>query len=178
METLGKAMVCFCVVTCMMFCVLGVVSDYQYNKQIASYWHIADKCSTLSKKSEYLDKFVDALDSGNFKGRHNSVFFKTPDNSFDNNFIAVLSLKTRLHEISKMSPISFEYQTAIQQITAQEQGEAKEMLHVFKGVWYSVNYTLLWDVYLWLMILLEILILGLGLKLININWDPIDILIL
>lgn len=44
-----------------------------------------------------------------------------------------------------MKVTSFEYQTAMQQITGQEQGEANEMLSVFKGVWYKENFILLWN---------------------------------
>ena len=44
-----------------------------------------------------------------------------------------------------MNVASFEYQTAIQQITAQEQGEAQAMLEVFSGIWWKNNYIFLWD---------------------------------
>jgi uncharacterized membrane protein len=44
-----------------------------------------------------------------------------------------------------MDVSSFEYQTAIQQITDQEQGGASPMLSVFEGIWWKTNYFLLWD---------------------------------
>lgn len=43
-----------------------------------------------------------------------------------------------------MDANSFQYNTAIQQITQQEQGEAIDMLSVFQGCWYKENYILLW----------------------------------
>jgi hypothetical protein len=78
-------------------------------------------------------------------GRYNAIFLKTPDNSFDENLIAIKTLQSRLKEISLMDVKSFEYQTAIQQITAQEQGEAQPMLQTFKQTWYLVHYPYLWN---------------------------------
>ncbi|MCX6749883.1 MAG: hypothetical protein NTZ83_00325 [Candidatus Pacearchaeota archaeon] len=106
---------------------------------------MADKSSTIVKKSEYLDKFVGALEKGGFERKYNAVFLKTPDNSFDQNFEALKSLQKRLHEIQDMDVSSFEYQTAMQQITGQEQGEAQEMMKVFRGIWWKENHLLLWN---------------------------------
>jgi len=57
---------------------------------------------------------------------------------------ALETLSRRLTEIQNMNPSSFEYNTAIQQITAQEQGEANAMLSEFKGCYLLNNYTLIW----------------------------------
>ena len=88
-----------------------------------------------------MDKFVAGFKGKGFEGDYNAIFFKTPDNSFDKNLEALQSLKTRLDEIQKMNVTSFKYQTAIQQITAQEKGEAQAMLAVFSGK----NYIFLWE---------------------------------
>ena len=44
-----------------------------------------------------------------------------------------------------MNVQSFAYQTAIQQITQQEQGEAQYMLKVFQGSWMLIHYWYLWN---------------------------------
>lgn len=123
----------------------SIVGNYQYNRQYECYWSLADKASTIPKKSEGIDKFVSALQNSGFNGKYNAIYLKTPDNSFDYNFEALKSLQLRMHEIEKMDVTSFQYQTAIQQITQQEQSEAKEMLSVFSGIWWKDNYIMLWD---------------------------------
>ena len=122
-----------------------IYGDYQYEKNIASSWKLADKASTIEQKSKYVDKFVTALEESGLEGLHDAVFLTTPDNSFDKNLEALKSLQARLHEIKTMDVTSFEYQTAIQQITAQEQGEALRMLAVFEQVWWKENYFFLWS---------------------------------
>lgn len=118
---------------------------YRYDREIGSYWSLADKASTITQKSEYVDKFVAALESQHLDGEYNALLFATPDNSFDKNIEALRSLQWRLREIQTMNPASFEYQTAIQQITAQEQGEASVMLSDLGGCWWKRNHILLWD---------------------------------
>lgn len=123
----------------------NVRSGYEYEREIHSYWSLADKSSTISAKAAYLDKFVVVLEQQGLSGQYNAILFPTPDNSFDLNLQALKTLQGRLHEIQQMNVTSFEYQTAIQQITAQEQGEAKVMLDVFEGAWYKQRHFLLWD---------------------------------
>lgn len=122
-----------------------ISANYEYKQNISAEWNLADKSSTISAKREHLDKFVDHLAKANLQGSYNAVVFKTPDNSFDANFEALKSLQSRLHEIEGMNVKSFEYQTAIQQITSQEQGDAQAMLDVFEGCWYLRHHPLLWD---------------------------------
>lgn len=124
---------------------VGIVGYYQYSKQFSSYWSLAEKASSIEKKIEGIDKFVSALQQSNLSGKYDAIFLETPDNSFDENFAALRSLQTRLHEIKEMDIKSFEYQTALQQITQQEQTEAGEMLSVFSGVWWKDNHFMLWD---------------------------------
>lgn len=125
--------------------IFGVIANYQYNKQIKSYWDLADKASTIDKKLEYINKYVEVLENTNLQGKYNAFILETPNNSFDNNFEMLKTLQQRLEQIKVMDIKSFEYQTAIQQITAQEQGEANEMLRVFKGIWVKEHYVLLWN---------------------------------
>lgn len=124
---------------------VGIIGHYQYSKEFSSYWNLAEKASSIEKKIEGIDKFVYALERSNLHGKYDALFLETPDNSFDENFAALKSLQTRLHEIREMDIKSFEYQTALQQITQQEQTEAGEMLAVFDGVWWKDNHFMLWD---------------------------------
>lgn len=124
---------------------VGIVGCYQIEKNIFSYWNIADKASTIEKKSEYIDKFVEAIEKQNFEGKYNALVLTTPDNGYEYNFIALKSFQDRLRQIENMDIKSFEYQTAIQQITSQEQGEAAPMLKVFQGLWWKENHIMLWN---------------------------------
>jgi hypothetical protein len=135
----------------------GIYGSYQYENQFESYWSLADKASTIPQKSQYIDRFISALEAGGFAGKFNAVMLQTPDNSFDKNLEAIKSLQLRLHEIEKMDVTSFQYQAAIQQITAQEQGEAKAMLHVFSGIWWKENHFFLWN---WVGVLQVILMIA------------------
>ena len=123
----------------------AIIAAYQYEKQFQSYWDLADKSSTIEEKSRYIDIFVENYKKADLSGYHNAIIFKTPNNSFDKNFQALQSLQSRLQEIKTMDVKSFEYQTAIQQITQQEQGEAFEILYQLSGTWYIKYYFFIWN---------------------------------
>ena len=123
---------------------VAIGTNYKYEKSYYSYWSIAEKVSSIPEKSKYIDKFVEALSNGNFEGKFNALILQTPDNSFDYNYEALLSLQKRLNEIKTMDVTTFQYQTAIQQITAQEQGEATKELDVFSGIYWKDNALMLW----------------------------------
>lgn len=124
----------------------AIFSNFEYKRDYQSYWNLAEKASSLPKKLEGIDKFVARLEnSGSMHGKFNAIYMETPDNSFDENLQALKSLQIRMHEIEKMDVKSFEYQTAMQQITQQEQNEAGAMLSVFSGIWMKEHYFLLWD---------------------------------
>lgn len=140
-----------------------ILANYHYNQSIDSYWELSAKASTLQQKSVYLDKFVEALKDAKLDGTSNALVLKTPSNSFDQNMVALESLQGRMHQIQGMDEQSFAYQTAIQQITAQEQGEASHLTEVFRGCWYLNNHVLLWgwiDLTAWVVIILFVLISG------------------
>jgi predicted negative regulator of RcsB-dependent stress response len=140
----------------------AIKANYQYEKQIKSHWELSDKASTISQKSAEVDIFVAQLEQSNLQGTYDAIVFPTPDNSFDNNFIALKSLQSRLHQIDTMDANSFQYNTAIQQITEQEQGGACAMLNIFKGCWYKEHYILLWDWIAKLQVILTITIIVAG----------------
>jgi hypothetical protein len=124
--------------------VAEVRADYEYDRTVDSYWSLSEKASTLQQKTEYLDEYVAAVQSAGLSG-NNALVFRTPDNSYEQNLIALKSLQGRLHQIQGMDEQSFAYQTAIQQITAQEQGEAGRLTGTFEGLWYLQHHFLLWD---------------------------------
>jgi predicted negative regulator of RcsB-dependent stress response len=127
-----------------------IYCSYQYKNEIQNLWTLSDRASTITQKSEYMNKFVDALEKQNLHGVNSALFLPTPENDFDENFKAVKSLQKRLTDISGMDENSFAYQTALQQITAQEQGEAKGMLDEFASCWDKVNHYTDWN---WLLCL-------------------------
>lgn len=122
-------------------------ANWHYQNDYQNYWDLADKASTISQKSDYMDKFVNALQESGLQGSNANLIWQTQNSAFDQNFIALKSLQTRLQEIKTLDPNSFAYQTAIQQITAQEQGQADDMLSVFESCWYKTHYPFLWNLY-------------------------------
>ena len=123
---------------------VGIRGSYEYERTIGSYWSLSVKASALDAKADYLDKFVAAIDSAKLSG-HDALLFPTPDNDVGQNIAALKTLQTRMREIRKMDVTGFAYQQAISQITAQEQGEAKEMLDVIEGRWWLDHHPYNWD---------------------------------
>lgn len=126
---------------------LEIVSKYAYEKTYGNLWSLADKSSTIPAKQDYINKFVTVLKAGKEKGDfsdYNAMWLKTPDNQFDANLKALETLAGRLKEIQNMDPTSFQYNTAIQQITAQEQGEAHALMGVFSGCYFMASWFLVW----------------------------------
>jgi hypothetical protein len=144
MKTLGAILLTISLISIVLLVIVGVYSSYQWNKNIESYWSLADKTSTIEAKSQYIDKFVDALENAKLS-EYDAIILKTPDNKTEKNINALKTLQTRLQEIKTMDIQSFAYQQAIQQITAQEQGEADAMISAIEGSWYLANYPLLWN---------------------------------
>lgn len=144
MKTVGIILVILALVAIVWQIKSGVSSYYEYNKDILSYWNLSDKSSTIPEKSKYIKQFVAALEKSKHSD-YDAVFLTTPDNSFVKNIEALKSLEKRLSEIQDMKVTSPEYQWAIQQITAQEQGEAKKMLDIFDGCWTKENYAITWN---------------------------------
>lgn len=123
----------------------GVVSNNDYVNKHENYWVLADRSSSITEKYHYIDKMVKSFENSKMKGEYNAIWIKNPANSFDNNLKALVSLRDRLDEIQTMDVSSFEYQTAISQITEQEQGEAAGMLSILQGCWYKEYHFLLWN---------------------------------
>lgn len=142
------------VVLIAIYAIFGVIANFEYERDYQSAWELADKSSTLAAKQKWMRHFVTSLEaaSSHFSS-HDAMFLKTPDNSFELNLAAVKSLDARLTDISKMDPTSFQYNTAIEQITKQEQGEAHKMIASIKGCWFLHNHFFYWD---WMLIVMSI----------------------
>ena len=158
----GKIFVTIGIIALILSISFGVIANYKYSRDHESYWELADKASTIQEKSIQIDKFVASYDTLQFKGKYNAVFLTTESNSFNGNFRALKTLQSRLNQIKTMDPTTFEYQTAIQQITAQEQGGAKYMLSEISGIWWKDNYLLLWDWILFLQVFISVTLIGIG----------------
>ena len=140
-------------VVALFWIIYEVRANYEYDNAIGSYWSLGIKASTLQQKSAYLDQYVAALEAQKLDGMHDAIFLQTPDNSYEQNMVALKSLQGRMHQIQGMDEQSFAYQTAMQQITAQEQGQADHLTSTFEGCWYLRNNTLLWgwhDILIWI----------------------------
>ena len=127
---------------------IAVRANLNYERTYSQLWSLADKSSTIPAKERYIAQFVEALKAGYVRGdfaTHNAIFLQTPDNSFSSNLEAVETLTQRLKEIQEMDPKTFEYNTAIQQITAQEQGQAHSLLRVMEGCYCLKSYMLVWS---------------------------------
>jgi hypothetical protein len=138
-------------------------ADNEYSNFAGSYWELSDKASTLTQKSSYLDQYVAALETPGKFAANNATIYRTPNNSYEQNMVALKSLQGRMHQIQGMDESSFAYQTAIQQITAQEQGEAHGLTSTFEGCWFLQNHYFLWgwhDGIVW--VLLSLILLGSG----------------
>ena len=110
-------------------------------------WELSDKSSTIPAKQKYISEFVLNLENGYKKGdfaSFDALFLKTPNNNFEANLNALKTLSQRLIEIQEMDPKTFEYNIAIQQITAQEQGDAHNLIGIIKECYFLNNYFIVW----------------------------------
>ena len=124
-----------------------IKSGYEWQLLAGSQWHLADRSSTLEAKSQYINSFMLALESMKEKGmlsEYNALFLKTPQNNTENNIKALKTLQNRLGEVGTMDTKSFEYNQAIQQITAQEQGEAQALINDLFGSFQLMHYRYVW----------------------------------
>jgi hypothetical protein len=151
-----------------------VYANWKFNNQYLYAWNLADKSSTLEAKAKYIDEFVSSLQSNKEQfAQNNAVFLKTKDNSFDYNLQALISLRDRLDEIKTMPKDSFQYQTAIEQITKQEQGEAFQLMEVIEGCYFlqSFNFLWLWHSLIFILIALIFLITAIIMFSIYYEWN-------
>ena len=119
-----------------------IYTRYECNRDLLSYWKLSAKASTLKQKSLYLDQLVSNLEAAQLSG-NNALLLKTPDNSYEQNMATLKSLQSRMEEIRSMDVKSFEYQQAMYQISAQEQGGVNGVGDLI-GVWYLRLHPSVW----------------------------------
>jgi hypothetical protein len=119
--------------------IYSVKAGYEYNNQIYSYWSLYTKAATLQAKSQYFDQYVQAIENAHLSG-NNALMFKTPDNSYTQNFATLQSAQQRLHEVQTIDPTSFQYSQTLSQVAA----SGTATLNVFEGIWYLKNYPFIW----------------------------------
>jgi hypothetical protein len=125
-----------------------LVAKYQFEKDYGFAWNLAYKSSTIEAKAGYIAQFIGLMESNKTDfSAHNAKWMTTPDNSFEMNLAALKTLNSRLQEVMKMDVKSFEYQTAIQQITQQEQGEADQLIGAIYGCWLKEKHPVVWTWY-------------------------------
>jgi hypothetical protein len=96
----------------------AIMANYLYTKNYLYAWNLADKSSTINAKALYVSQFVSSIESNKHDfAQYNAQFLFTKDNSLQYNIEALKTLNNRLNQIMSMDIKSFEYQTAIQQIT-------------------------------------------------------------
>src|SRR3990167_1476559 len=113
MKTSGILLLVGSILLSVIWIFVVIQANAEWGNKIGSNWSLADKSSTIAEKSEYINKFVVALENANLERVNDSIMFPTPDTSFDFNLKALKTLQTRLEEIKTMKVDSFEYQTAI-----------------------------------------------------------------
>lgn len=92
-----------------------------YQKDIGGYYDYADRSSDAKTKSEYFNKYIDALQEHNLHTGVNSIFWSDlPKASLDDNFKVALSIQDRLNKLATADPNSIGYGTAMEQLTKQE----------------------------------------------------------
>jgi len=96
------------------------IQGYDFQQKVGNWFILADSASDAKTKAFYFDKFVDALEKEGLTTGHSAIYWQQPKSDLAENFKVVQSLQTRLHDIVQMDTKSFEYQTALNQITLQE----------------------------------------------------------
>lgn len=173
MKTFAKLLIIIALITWGIQGCSTVRSHYTYDAAYGNLWALADRSSTIAAKQQYIAQFSAALEAGYARGdfsRHDAIWLKTPKNSFEANLSALKTLSDRLSQIQGMNPSSFEYNTAIQQITAQEQGEASAMLETFHNCFDLANYPMAWGWISGVIAVAAVIAFSLGIEIGTRNW--------
>lgn len=128
-----------------LYIIFGVVSHNKYNTNFDANWELSKSAATIEQKSIYIDKFVQAIENGGFDGKFDAIFNPNDNNSYEQNLIALKTLQQRLHELKSLPMTSFDYNTALQQITEQQCKMSNNIIYTFSGIWYKEHYILLWN---------------------------------
>ena len=158
MRALGGFMLGLSIILTGVYITYCVYANFNWENNVYSNWTLSDKSSTLQAKSDYMDKFVLALQSNNLAD-NSALIWKTADTDCQKNVDAVKTLRDRLTQIKGMDETSFQYQQAIQQITAQEQGQADGMIATLHSCYQKTHYYLIYNPWLFSLTILSLTIM-------------------
>jgi hypothetical protein len=128
-----------------LYIVFGIISNNKYDTEFGANWQLSKKTATIEQKSVYIDKFVQDIEKGGFGGKFDAIFNPNDNNSYEQNLIALKTLQQRLHELKSLPMTSFDYNTALQQLSEQQGDISSNMIYTFSGIWYKEHYILLWN---------------------------------
>lgn len=157
-----SALILFVAIFCAVSISQCVSASMEWNERVGYAWDMADKSSTLTEKSKYIDEYISRLKDVEHE-EYGAIVYKIKSNRYDLNLKALETLGQRLKQVQKLDVNSFAYQTAIQQITAQEQGEAQNMIKVFynafilKKYWWAFSTVQAW---VWVIFTIVFLVCG------------------
>jgi uncharacterized membrane protein SpoIIM required for sporulation len=146
--------------------VIGVVlsvstymASFPYKQNVESHLGMADDASTAALKLEHLLEYKKSV-LKMVKGDDARFIFKTPQTKKAAQMAILDSLIDRVSTTAKMKTDSFEYQTAMNQITGQEfEGTIASTNQMFFSMYLRQNG---WNAYMWMMgIWLMILLIAL-----------------
>lgn len=136
------------------------MASFSYKQNVESYLSMADDASTASLKLEHLLEYKKSVLKV-VKGNDARFIFKTPQTKKAAQMAILDSLIDRVSTTAEMEPDSFEYQTAMNQITGQEfRGTINSTNKMFFGMYSRQNgwNSFLWMNGIWLITLLIVLL--------------------
>lgn len=139
-ERICLILLCSMLVVAIAIPLYAIPTNYEYDLSIGSFFELSDKASKLDVKLVYLKQYAAALENAGLDTGQTTVFFPTRETSLEENYRVLSSLVTRMEEISGMEIDSFQYQTAMQQITENEycwfhEGVFRQGYLLKKGFW-------------------------------------------
>jgi hypothetical protein len=135
------------------------MASFPYKQNVESYLGMADDASTAALKLEHLLEYKKSV-LKMVKGDDARFIFKTPQTKKAAQMAILDSLIDRVSTTAKMKTDSFEYQTAMNQITGQEfEGTINSTNQMFFSMYERQNgwNSYLWMDGFWLVILLAVL---------------------
>lgn len=128
-----------------LYIIFGISSMNKYDTDFGANWQLSKSAATIEQKSIYIDKFVQDIEKGGFEGKFDAIFNPNDNNSYEQNLIVLKTLQQRLHELKILPMTSFDYNTALQQLTVQQDRISNNMIYTFSGIWYKEHHFLLWN---------------------------------
>jgi hypothetical protein len=129
---IGGLIVSLAILFCVVIWIPHIVGDSNERlNDLTGYWELADKGSSIIMKSDNIDKYVAAIERLKLNEGYSGIILHNFSNNMSNNYDAIKSLQTRLHQIKSLDVQSMAYQVAMQQLTSQEWGQAEKLTEQF-----------------------------------------------